>query len=87
MSDVITLYDLIGAPTFRRWQPNRYTRFTRLSRFSRKEVWERDYIPICYAMTQSDRYKKLHTRYETLTAKATPGCSLVPDTSNADFLK
>ena len=31
MSDVITLYDLIGAPTFRRWKPNRYTRFTRLS--------------------------------------------------------
>jgi len=33
MSDVITLYDLIGVPTFWRWKPNCYTRFTRLSPF------------------------------------------------------
>ena len=30
MSDVITVYHLIGAPTFQRWKPNRYTRFTSL---------------------------------------------------------
>ena len=34
-------------------------------------------------MAQSDRYKKLHTRYEALTARATDGGSLVPDTAYA----
>jgi len=44
-------------------------------------------VPICDAMAQSDRYKKLHTRYEALTARATAGGSLLPDTAYADFLK
>ena len=39
------------------------------------------------AMAQSDRYKKLHTRYEALTARATAGGSLVSDTAYADFLR
>jgi len=38
-------------------------------------------------MAQSDRYKKLHTRYEALTARATAGGSLVLDMVYADFLK
>ena len=39
------------------------------------------------AMAQSDRYKKLHTRYEALTGRATAGGSLVSDTAYADFLR
>ena len=38
-------------------------------------------------MAQSDRYQKLRTRYDALTARATAGGSLVPDTAYADFLK
>ena len=48
-------------------------------------------VGVVMAQMQSDRaatvYQKLRTRYDALTARATAGGSLVPDTAYADFLK
>ena len=38
-------------------------------------------------MAQSERYKKLLTRYEVLTERAEAGNSLIPNTAYADFLR
>ena len=48
--------------------------------------WQPD-IRSRYTMAQGDRYKRLRTRYEALSTRATAGDSLVPDTAYADFLK
>ena len=42
---------------------------------------------LCFVQSVMARYQKLRTRYDALTARATAGGSLVPDTAYADFLK